>query len=797
MRHQTELLAPAGSFDSLRAAVNAGADAVYLGGARFGARAYADNLTEEELCRGIRFAHLHGCDLYLTVNTLLKDAELESLGDYLRPYYESGLDAVIVQDLGVFRYIRQTFPDMAIHASTQMTVLGREGAALLKAEGASRVVTARELSLQEIRDIHEHVDIEIESFVHGALCYCYSGQCLLSSMLGGRSGNRGRCAQPCRLPYTLRDRERPISDPKEQYLLSPKDMCTIEILPEILEAGVCSLKIEGRMKRPEYTAGVVEIYRRYLDLYLEHKAAGKDYHVEARDYQRLQALYNRGGFSRGYYEVHNGREMISLRQPKHFDEKSPKSIREKQAYEALLAELKQSWLDKDKKEEIQGIFRISAGNPSEFVVSCREATVTAAGEPAQIPKNQPMREEQLKKQLMKTGDTPFTFTELQIQMEGEVFLPNGQLNQIRREALEKLQRKLEEAQLRRAGESCASGADETSGTDETNGTDETCGTDGTCGRGENCSTSEICSIDKNHGVDQEKEYSRKTSAEVKNVKFCGGGSEIGQLPIYVELASTELLPDVLSYPEISGVYLDSEKLNFTKLSGYAEQCHEAGKTCLLVLPAIFRQPAAAWFTEQLGPIKDSALDGVLISNLEELSFAERLLPDLPRIADHRLYAWNREARRFLKEHGVLRDTVPLELNAKELKARSLEGSELIIYGYLPLMTTANCLHRTVEGCDHRPGVRYLTDRYKKSFPVINDCRFCYNRIYNSEPLSLLDSRNTVLGLKPGALRLCLTLENRQTARQLLDSCIRVYAQGGEPSFNGSSFTRGHLKRGVL
>ena len=244
MRHQTELLAPAGSYESLVAAVNAGADAVYMGGTRFGARAYADNPDRENLCRAIRFAHLHGCDLYLTVNTLLKDAELEELGDYLRPYYECGLDAVIVQDLGVFSYIREQFPDLPIHASTQMTVLGAGGAAFLKDLGAARVVTARELSLEELRLIHENVDIEIESFVHGALCYCYSGQCLFSSMLGGRSGNRGRCAQPCRLPYGLETGGPVRNGQAESYLLSPKDMCTLELLPKILEAGVCSLKIE-------------------------------------------------------------------------------------------------------------------------------------------------------------------------------------------------------------------------------------------------------------------------------------------------------------------------------------------------------------------------------------------------------------------------------------------------------------------------------------------------------------------------------------------------------------------------
>ena len=347
MRHRTELLAPAGSFDSLKAAVSAGADAVYLGGSRFGARAYADNFNEQELCEAIRYAHLHDCDLYLTVNTLLKDRELEELGPYLRPYYESGLDAVIVQDIGVLSYIREYFPDLPVHASTQMTILGAGGAAMLKELGAVRIVTARELSLDEIQRIHETVDIEIESFIHGALCYSYSGQCLFSSMLGGRSGNRGRCAQPCRLPYRLYNGSQPVNSKEEAYLLSPKDMCTIELLPKILKAGVSSLKIEGRMKRPEYTAGVVRIYRKYLDRYLEYGDRG--YQAAKEDLEELKTLYNRGGFSKGYYQIRNGRELLSLTRPGHFagnrkGKGDPDELREKQSYERSM------WRRKKKKK---------------------------------------------------------------------------------------------------------------------------------------------------------------------------------------------------------------------------------------------------------------------------------------------------------------------------------------------------------------------------------------------------------------------------------------------------------------
>lgn len=250
----TELLAPAGSFDSLKAAVKAGADAVYIGGSLFGARAYADNPDQELLLKGIDYCHLHGRALYLTVNTLLKEQELEGqLYDYLLPYYREGLDGVIVQDFGVMSFIRKHFPLLPVHASTQMTVTGVDGAMFLKRHGVQRVVTARELSLEEVQEIIRSTGLEVETFVHGAMCYSYSGQCLFSSMIGGRSGNRGRCAQPCRLPYTLYRGSSAVTS-RPQYLMSLKDMCAADLLTELTEAGIASLKIEGRMKKPEYTA---------------------------------------------------------------------------------------------------------------------------------------------------------------------------------------------------------------------------------------------------------------------------------------------------------------------------------------------------------------------------------------------------------------------------------------------------------------------------------------------------------------------------------------------------------------
>ena len=304
---QVEILAPAGSFACFQAAMNAGADAVYAAGARFGARAYANNFTQDELIEAIERAHIYGKKFYLTVNTLLKDHEIAELYDYLAPLYEKGLDAVIVQDTGVFQFIRSNFPDLDIHASTQMTITGAAGAKFLESQGATRVVPARELSLEEVRQIHETTDLEVECFVHGALCYCYSGQCLMSSVIGGRSGNRGQCAQPCRLPYTV--------DGQKKYFLSLKDICTLELIPELVEAGIDSFKIEGRMKKPEYVAAVTAMYRKYVDLYLKKGKSG--YAVKPEDRENLMDLYNRGDSDTGYYKQHNGREMLALDRPNH------------------------------------------------------------------------------------------------------------------------------------------------------------------------------------------------------------------------------------------------------------------------------------------------------------------------------------------------------------------------------------------------------------------------------------------------------------------------------------------------
>ncbi|MCI8417510.1 MAG: U32 family peptidase [Lachnospiraceae bacterium] len=791
MKKQVELLAPAGSWESMQAAMAAGADAVYMGGLQFGARAYAHNLDQDKLCRAIDFAHLHGGRLYLTVNTLLKEEELEGLTGYLRPFYQQGLDGVIVQDLGVWDHIRRELPGLPLHVSTQMTLLGAAGAALLKEMGASRMVPARELSLEEIRSIKQEVAIEVETFVHGALCYCYSGQCLFSSLLGGRSGNRGRCAQPCRLPYQAMEeyggkKRNKISQKGEEYLLSPRDLCTIEMLPELIEAGIDSFKIEGRMKRPEYTAGVVQIYRKYMDRYEEQ---GRErYRVEQEDMEILRALYNRGGFTQGYYQQKNGRKMISLVRPNHFeDASSSKDARgrdERRSYEELLSWLRKAYVEQEKKEKIQGTLKVSKEKPNVFLLEWKGIQVQVEGEPAQEPKNRPMSEQEIRRQMEKTGNTPFVWEHLTIETEEAVFIPLQSLNQLRRQGLRKLEEEI-------------------------------------CGRWRRAG---IEKPDFGQPSGREKPDFGHSSPEECQKGADGQGMGNGQLnrrrgdrrarqqqtqdwrPILrVQVDAPWMLEPVLAEPLVDGVYVDGEAF-FCSLPGKDERihvgtevvgrCQRAGKSCYLVMPDIFRQEQQVFYEKWFPDFWKAGFQGILVRNLEEVQFLRQNGYKGEWIPDAKLYTFNREARQVLMGLGAACTTLPYELNEWELQRRGCQADELVVYGYQPMMVTANCVAKTLHQCRKEPGLLYLQDRYRKMFPVRRCCAGCYNIIYNSAPLYLLDCTRELFRLQPGSLRLHFTMEEKDVLKSILQEAVRIFKKGAIPSLSLGNFTRGHLKRGV-
>ena len=748
MKKKVEILAPAGSFDSMKAAVAAGADAVYMGGSRFGARAYAENPDETGMLEAINYVHLHGRQFYMTVNTLVKEDEMDDLYDYLLPYYQAGLDAVIVQDMGVFSYIREHFPDLPVHASTQMTITGPEGAALMTRMGAVRIVTARELSLEEIRRIYRETGVEIESFVHGALCYCYSGQCLFSSLIGGRSGNRGRCAQTCRLPFDVlrrldennpnenknKKKENGVLNPGDsKYVLSLKDLCTLDILPDILEAGVYSLKIEGRMKSPRYTAGVVRLYRKYVDLYL--KNGRKGYRVDPKDRKELLDLFDRGGQTLGYYTEHNGRDMVVCHEKPAFHQEN----RELYQY------LDKTYVEAEVKESVQGFARVSEGEPLQLTLQYEDPLTGESrmaggiGAVVQTAVKQPMSKERIE------------------QLTEEILRP------YRREIPE--------------NRACGTGKG-WQNPEENNQTGS-----------ESEKTSPAQDVELTAGLPVQ---SQKTLFENKK------GNKTALYHIHVSVEHPAQLKVALSVPEVGAIYLDSAEFGAEQWNEWVSRCHEADKQCLLVMPHIFRDRAKEYFETHRSRLESAGFDGLVIRAWEELELVREWKISIPLVMDYGIYTMNHRAEDFVREMAPelsMRFTLPVELNSRELEARDSRERELLVYGSIPVMVTAQCIRKTVEGCSKCPEYLYLRDRKKKVFPVRNQCRFCCNTIYNSSPLSLLKDKKQIDRLQPEVLRLAFTSESAAQTGEVLDAYVKTFLHQ-EPVELESEFTRGHFKRGV-
>lgn len=716
----TELLSPAGSYESFEAAIGAGADAVYVGGPAFGARAYAQNFTQEELIAAIETAHIHNRKLYLTVNTLLKNRELDDqLFEYLLPYYEAGLDAVIVQDLGVFSFIRRNFPDLDIHASTQMTVTGPEGMQFLEEKGATRVVPARELSLEEISAMHKASPLEIETFIHGALCYSYSGQCLMSSIFGGRSGNRGRCAQPCRLPYSVTMDHRKYKGDKDFCALSLKDICTLDILPDILEAGVMSLKIEGRMKQPAYTAGVTAVYRKYLDMYL----SGKEYHVQEEDRKHLLELFSRGGSCKGYYDMYRGPEMMAFANEKKSGNIQP--------------EIRKI------KEKIHGNLILSPESPVILEITCKGKTVTAMGGEVQFAKNQPMEEQRIRQQMEKLGNTDFQWEDLNIEINGRIFVPVKVLNEVRRDAL---------GQMREA----------------------------------------LIGCQKRAQVTKQQTKSKDQTACRKRVT--------DSLPVYVSCERSDTAEVLLNETGITGFYFP-----FDTMEKYFSPELAANSELYLSTPHIHRGEIPEKWLRSAQKWLEQGMKGFLVRNLESYAVLKKMGYGGKCVLDASMYTWNDQSVGFWREEGVLRNTVPLELNEGELKHRDNTSSELLLYGYIPLMLSAQCVRKNLFGCTGKCETVYLKDRYNSEFPVKCSCtpwgknnsekaKYCYNIIYNSIPYGLPGEKDQVKKLNLHSLRLAFTIEEPEKAKAILKEFRTVYQENGKPS--GRRYTKGHFKRGA-
>ena len=729
-----ELLAPCGSYESFLAAVNAGADAVYLAGNKYGARAYAENFDTEKLCFVIMQAHARKVKVYLTVNTLVKDAELDELYEYLFPLVSAGLDGVIIQDLGVFKYLKQEFvdkefPKLELHASTQMTITSKYGASYMKDHGCKRIVPARELSLKEIEEIKREVAIEIETFIHGAMCYCYSGQCLMSSFIGGRSGNRGRCAQPCRLPYT--------TEKDEGYYLSLKDMNTLQFLPQLIEAGIDSFKIEGRMKKPEYVAGVVSIYRKYIDAYLKDAA---NFRIDKKDLELLHNLYIRSETSEGYYKKHNGRDMITLSKPGYngTDDKITDSLR--QTYVKELEPIKV-------KMEItchvgQPLFgRITT---NDGIVACAENMVVEASQ------KRAATHEDIEKQMKKLGNTPFVLSDIKTNLGNNCFLPVKALNDLRRELVQNLVRELY--------------------------------------------------YDKNNDFDAKKSGSviekrmdsvrenQVLSQEILSVSV----STMEQLNAVIRLKESVTGNIIID----SDLFVDKYEEVCKKIADVNGNWGMKLPTILRLRDTEFLDRLGEMIV-QLNPgiIYVSTIDG--LGYLKQTGYKGQIAGEASLYTWNRYaYDFYTEDMNVLSVPTELNSN---EIRLLCENVTDVEKLEISVYERVALMTTANCIKATKGNCDrNRANLTTLKDRMGNVFPVYTNCNHCYNKIYNYLPTSLYDSMWMLRedGIK--RYRLDFAMEDEPETTEVLKTYAGLLSSENwkqKSSYKGA-FTRGHIKRGV-
>ncbi|MCR5557926.1 MAG: U32 family peptidase [Butyrivibrio sp.] len=799
MGKRVELLAPAGGYETMVGAFNAGADAVYLGGSKFGARAYADNFDRDQVLDAISYAHLHGKKIYMTVNTLVKEREFGELYDFMLPFAQRRLDGVIVQDYGVMRFIRDEFPQVELHASTQQTITGVHGAKLLKELGCCRVVPARELSLYEMKAIRTEADVEVEAFIHGAMCYCYSGACLFSSMVGTRSGNRGRCAQPCRLPYQLLGTG---AQNQESYPLSLKDMCTIDMIPELIEAGIDSFKIEGRMKKPEYAAGVTSLYRKYIDLYYADPEKNRRITVSREDLEMLKSLYLRTGISQGYYHKHNGRDMVTISSPAYSgtSDKVLETVREKYLGGELKIKCKLScgltlgepaWIN---MEVMQGAE--SKGNGSEDNSDDRIIIETVTGNVVEAASKRPMDKESVLKQLSRLGNTPFEAIEIDINIDSKdkegIFVPVSELNELRRQLCEKMM-------------------------------------DTLLASGENGA---VTQGDLKQHPESRTEIRSKSPAESHGHENMNSDFHVlvntkDQLDAVLDVLSGPA--DCKEYNALTRVYVDSdvffsldesarEKIRKAKNGSDMGLAQGESLELIVALPFVTRTEERFDAVKDLDEIKkklaDSSFDGVLIRNFEQLGFFREKNFAGKVILDYGVYSWNSEAAKLLTECGTdagfkpSEVSVPLELTIHEAK-ELVEGIRdrlylpvsLNVYGKAPMMISAGCIKKTLDNCSgkvnqfNRENMK-IQDRMGNLLDVTTNCRNCYNVIWNVHPTSLLGKMENISKVcRFDHYRIDLTTEDRKETMRILKAFILGDLESAGELKN-EDFTTGHFKRAV-
>lgn len=818
-RAKPEILAPAGSMEGLKAAIAAGCNAVYIGGNRFGARAFANNLDQDEMLEAIAYCHLHDVKLYMTVNTVLKDREIkEALFSYLRPYYEAGLDAVIVQDMGVLRFISRHFPKLAIHASTQMTLTMGKGKEFLEKYHVNRIVPARELTLRELCTMRRETSMELEVFVHGALCYCYSGQCLFSSMLGGRSGNRGRCAQPCRLPYHMAEQNRS----EDAYLLSPKELCNLPYLAEMIEAGIDSFKIEGRMKRTEYTAFVTSMYRKYVDLYF---ALGKEKYRDyikknqkewEEDLQNLSDLYNREGFTQGYLtgqagdsaQRHPGQKgtMLASKRPKHGGVLvgTVQKVNPKEVIYKVQKTIHAQDVVEFRNHSLTPSYEYTLGEdvPAGTLVTARykKGSEIRIGDQVYRTKNAVLLEK-IAQDYLRTNEQvsvqghcvaqkgqPLSLT---VTLKGQTICCQGEICQKAKK------RAIDESDIRKILQKTGNSPfyfEKLSIEAEENvflpvGAIKQLRRDAF----EQVRKQFLAQFWREDTVISEDINNR----EKDDQKGHAVSKESLKTQIATSVTTFEQAAAVCANPKVDRIYFETAVMTEKELSQAYHLAKEKQKEVWLAMPVIFRHAIWDRFEHKIQIIRENAYgqkdipliediwDGYLIRNTESFAFLTKYIPkEKLRIRlDHNMYVMNEEAQRFWKEQNVTLFSTSLEATKRELEAfQNYEPMEIPVYGKIPLMVSAQCIQANQKVCvcqDPKEWHKQIVfeDQKKRRFVCVNYCRYCYNIIYQDIPLYLeeiADQSTTIAG----SIRYSFTTESASLVERILQGNMPCKTQRG-------------------
>ena len=820
--NRVELLAPAGNFEALKAAVEAGANAVYLAGNHFGARAYAGNFSNDELEKAVTFAHMRDVKVHVTVNTIVNDDEMAALAEYLKFLYKINVDAILVQDLGVAALAMQVVPEMSLHASTQMTVHSLEGVKALEKLGFERVVLAREMSLNEIRYICANSSAEIEVFMHGALCVCYSGQCLMSSMIGARSGDRGQCAQPCRLPYELVDDKGVdlLEGNAGKYLLSPKDLNTIELLPELIEAGVSSLKIEGRMKRPEYVAVVVETYRKAIDRLRDNP---DNYSATIEERRNLAQIFNRD-FTTAYLEKPQGKQMISDSKPNNRGlligriskiGKDTISIKTNErinvgdqleiwvkvggrvtltvsefkvngdictvkvdkiggvklhdrvfkVFDAELTAHARRFFNSGapvRKIPIVGKVHAKINKPFSLKIAVSNALTDTSVEVSsdfiiEPAKKNPTTINMINKQLDRLGNTIFEWNGCDYDVDDNIMIPMSVINDVRRRAIEQLENdRFERSKIR-------------------------------------CISSNT--YEMREAIGSKLSKSKATPYQAESIKLIAQVDSVDLIETAIEVGADDILFGGDSYYHRILTPADYRQA--------IEIVHLAGKNIYIATPRIVRNDEQSTIEEILTAVGEA--DGVYVHNIATLNIAQRLT-DLPIHTDYSLIAFNSQTLNLLHSVGVKSVTLSPELTFEQVKSLARSSPlpvECIVHGRAELMVSSYCVagsflggvgeHKCSQPCKRQRF--FLKDRKAALFPIVTD-QFCRMHILNSKPLSMLPYVADFRKAGISAIR----IDGRAMTATELANTVKDYSRTlhGEQLIESEDFdfTRGHYFRGV-